>query len=509
MAGTAKPRKSRPGNDTRSREEIRREHKEQRERQRRRKRLLIELLLIALVVAVGIVLSLTVFFHISNVTVTGQTQYAKDRIVAASGINTGDNLFLVKKEKVQERILEELPFTGTVNVKRSFPNTIVLEVQDADITTAVQYRNNYFLLGKDGKVLARAQDSGDMNRIIVEQAKKRQDLAAAQKAKEAAQKTTTKKATTKVATTSAASTTKAGTAKTTGATSSTKATGASATATTRATGTTTPTTANVPTTAVRRNAAMIYAAFAAPPVSSSTTTTTAAVTTTSPTTPGQAAPASNKKALLSPAEAKKAINKVTVLRGLKIQSADVGRKIQLKNDNTWQVYEEIRKAMKKAGLDDITAADLTHLSTISLMYQNRIRIYLGSAAELERKIELCKKVLDEQNAISREQIGTINVSIDGRAYYSAGGVTTASYDTKTVRETTTLTTTTRSTTRSVTSGVETPSGAAAAPKNPDTAAPATTARPASTTRKVKTPPVTATVPAASGTNRKVMNSQSW
>ncbi|MGX8692073.1 MAG: hypothetical protein ACSW70_05690, partial [Eubacteriales bacterium] len=73
---------------------------------------------------------------------------------------------------------------------------------------------------------------------------------------------------------------------------------------------------------------------------------------------------------------------------------------------------------------------------IRLTYQQRITILLGSATGLDRKAAMCAKVLEEQNKVSTEQKGTIDLSIEGKAYFSEGGATTMT----TTTTTTTLTT---------------------------------------------------------------------
>lgn len=44
---------------------------------------------------------------------------------------------------------------------------------------------------------------------------------------------------------------------------------------------------------------------------------------------------------------------------------------------------------------------------------------------------MCAKVLEEQNKVSTEQKGTIDLSIEGKAYFSEGGATTMTTTTTT------------------------------------------------------------------------------
>ena len=127
---------------------------------------------------------------------------------------------------------------------------------------------------------------------------------------------------------------------------------------------------------------------------------------------------------------------VTIITGVKVQEAKVGYPLKAKNAKVFDTYKEIRAAMDRWGVRDITAVDLTKVTDIRLTYQQRITILLGSATGLDRKAAMCSKVLEEQNKVSTEQKGTIDLSIEGKAYFSEGGATTMT----TTTTTTTLTT---------------------------------------------------------------------
>ena len=56
-----------------------------------------------LVAVVGIILSLTVFFNVKEVIVTGNSIYTNNDIILASGIKTGDNLVRLSSSKVEKK----------------------------------------------------------------------------------------------------------------------------------------------------------------------------------------------------------------------------------------------------------------------------------------------------------------------------------------------------------------------------------------------------------------------
>ena len=93
------------------------------------------LCLLALVVA--LTAGATVFFRVEVVAVTGNSRYTQEEIVAAAGIQTGDNLFAMNKYKIAEILRQSLPYIGEVSIRRSLPSTIVITVTEWDAVAQV------------------------------------------------------------------------------------------------------------------------------------------------------------------------------------------------------------------------------------------------------------------------------------------------------------------------------------------------------------------------------------
>jgi hypothetical protein len=65
-----------------------------------------------LLMALAIIFGLSVFFRVSEVTVTGQVVYTADEIIAASGIELGGNLFFVDDSKAAISIRDQTGLCG-------------------------------------------------------------------------------------------------------------------------------------------------------------------------------------------------------------------------------------------------------------------------------------------------------------------------------------------------------------------------------------------------------------
>lgn len=125
----------------------------QRRKKNRRKKLIFRACLGIAFLLVGVILVLTMFFNISEITVTGDTVYAVEEITNASGVNIGDNLIFVSKKKIDEKITSELPYVGSVKVKRRLPTGLELQVTKTEAVYAVAQDGYFTLLNEKGKVL--------------------------------------------------------------------------------------------------------------------------------------------------------------------------------------------------------------------------------------------------------------------------------------------------------------------------------------------------------------------
>ena len=63
-----------------------------------------------LLIAGAVVAALTVFFKVQSITVSGNARYTSEEVVAASGIEIEDNLFLLNKYSAAQAIFEKLPY---------------------------------------------------------------------------------------------------------------------------------------------------------------------------------------------------------------------------------------------------------------------------------------------------------------------------------------------------------------------------------------------------------------
>lgn len=119
----------------------------------RRKKIIFRTVLCLIFIIAGIILSLTMFFNIDKITVTGDSIYSSDDVINASEVLVGDNLIFLSKSKVNEKITTKLPYVGSVTVKRHLPTGIELQLHKTEAVYAIASNGYFTLLDENTKVL--------------------------------------------------------------------------------------------------------------------------------------------------------------------------------------------------------------------------------------------------------------------------------------------------------------------------------------------------------------------
>ncbi|MBQ8551072.1 MAG: FtsQ-type POTRA domain-containing protein [Clostridia bacterium] len=125
-----------------------------RNKRRKRKLMLFFSAFMIIALAVFLVLSATVLFPIKNVVVEGKSIYTEEDIISASGIED-DNIIMLSKNKVINRIAKKLPQSGKITVKKQFPDTVKITVDTAVPTYYFVADGVFYVTDSDYKVIER------------------------------------------------------------------------------------------------------------------------------------------------------------------------------------------------------------------------------------------------------------------------------------------------------------------------------------------------------------------
>lgn len=122
-------------------------------KKRKRNKFLTNFLILFFVIIVGFVLSVTVFFNIEKITVTGDGQYTIDEIIKSGKVKEGDNLFRTNSKNIAKRIEKKLVNVDQANVQKKFPNSLNIEIVQAVPMFVFPYKDQFAIISQKGKFL--------------------------------------------------------------------------------------------------------------------------------------------------------------------------------------------------------------------------------------------------------------------------------------------------------------------------------------------------------------------
>lgn len=138
--------------------EARRKSRQREIRRRRRKKAFVVFIMLCFLTI--IVLSLTVFFKVQTVKVSGSDLYEKAEITNAASV-IGKNLFLISGTKLEEKIRLSLPYVDEIKIRRALPHTLKIEVTDASPYSFYKSKGKYYIASKKGYILEETKSGSD------------------------------------------------------------------------------------------------------------------------------------------------------------------------------------------------------------------------------------------------------------------------------------------------------------------------------------------------------------
>ena len=115
-------------------------------------------LLTFVVICGAIVAALALFFKVEHIEVQGAERYTAEEVVAASGVETGSNLFLMDKYEVAGRIRSELSYVESVRIIRKLPSTLSITITESKVAMAIRQEDVLWLISGTGKLVDTATD---------------------------------------------------------------------------------------------------------------------------------------------------------------------------------------------------------------------------------------------------------------------------------------------------------------------------------------------------------------
>lgn len=116
-------------------------------------------LLSTLIIFAAILMGCVVFFRVNTMVVEGNSRYPSEEIIAASGVQQGDNLFTLNKSKMVSQILTRLPYVDDLSIERKLPDTLIFYVTESVPVAWIESDGTYWLLDHRCKILEAGDSS--------------------------------------------------------------------------------------------------------------------------------------------------------------------------------------------------------------------------------------------------------------------------------------------------------------------------------------------------------------
>ena len=121
---------------------------------------------------------------------------------------------------------------------------------------------------------------------------------------------------------------------------------------------------------------------------------------------------------------------LTVIKGALPEETEAGKQLRFVkaakkdepavNDKILSTLEEVAYALVASGIEDVTRIDITSVSDIKVLYQDRLILEIGSVSDADGKLELAAQVIEKEDELNPEQKGTIDLTISKKAYVNPG-----------------------------------------------------------------------------------------
>lgn len=142
-------------------EVIRRRKKSLTSSQIKRRRIALYSSIFAIVLIIGVVLSLTVLFKTEKIEVEGDKYYTKEQIIAFSGVEYQENIFIGSMYNTADKVVENLSYIESASVSFNVPDTITITVVDATPSYVIPNGKGYLLVSSKGRILEQISENTD------------------------------------------------------------------------------------------------------------------------------------------------------------------------------------------------------------------------------------------------------------------------------------------------------------------------------------------------------------
>ena len=126
----------------------------------------VKILFISMISVMSVLAAMTLFVYICSflpirsIGVHGMMYYEQSDVIGKSGVSRGDRLYSVSARGTEKRILENCPYIEEVQVKRVFPNKLVIRVVEKEPKWSIEVSGNIYILDDELMVIEETVSEG-------------------------------------------------------------------------------------------------------------------------------------------------------------------------------------------------------------------------------------------------------------------------------------------------------------------------------------------------------------
>ena len=105
-------------------------------------------------ISVLAVLSLTVFFEVESVNVSGESIYSQEAVINTAGIKDGQNLLRLNNNKISDKLEKGLPYIKEAVVTKAFPNAVNINIVPAVEFAVIETNGKLVTVDENFKALS-------------------------------------------------------------------------------------------------------------------------------------------------------------------------------------------------------------------------------------------------------------------------------------------------------------------------------------------------------------------
>ena len=123
--------------------------------------------LFSLIAALGLFLLAMSFVKVGDIEIIGTNPYDRLEIIQATELKSNDNWSRVDTDAIEEKLLLEKKYIKSVEVKKKFPNKIIIDIEGRYARWYIDFQGVYYALDSDMYVIEEIKNIDGVTKLVL------------------------------------------------------------------------------------------------------------------------------------------------------------------------------------------------------------------------------------------------------------------------------------------------------------------------------------------------------